>query len=89
MKKRYELFATVAEWTDSTTGKRCKRQAQIGTVFESPSGRLSMKLELLPIIPGWSGFVAFRDVAQPAATNAAATAEKQPAADNQNEAGPF
>ena len=51
MKKRYELFATVSEWTDPATGKKCKRTAQIGTVFQSPSGRLSMKLELLPLIP--------------------------------------
>lgn len=62
MKKRYELFATVSEWTDQTNGKKCRRTAQIGTVFESPGGRLSMKLELLPLIPGWSGFIAFKDV---------------------------
>jgi hypothetical protein len=61
MKRRYELWATVAEWKDAG-GKKCKRTAFVGTVFESPNGRLSMKLELLPLIPGWSGFIAFRDV---------------------------
>ena len=66
MKKRYELIASISEWTDPATGKKCKRTAQIGTVFQSPSGKLSMKLELLPLIPNWSGFVAFRDVAEAA-----------------------
>ena len=65
MKLRYTLFATVAEWTDQTTGKRCKRTAQVGSVFQSPGGKLSMKLELLPLFPGWSGFIAFRDVTAP------------------------
>lgn len=88
MKKRYELFATVSEWTDPATGKKCKRTAQIGTVFQSPSGRLSMKLELLPLIPNWSGFVAFRDVAEPASPKAATPPEDE-APDDQDEAGPF
>lgn len=64
MKRRYELHTTVAEWTDAS-GKKCSRTANIGTVFESAKGRLSMKLELIPVFPGWSGFVSFRDVAYP------------------------
>ena len=65
MKQRYELIATVAKWTDSR-GNKCQRTARIGTVFESPNGRLSMQLELVPVFPGWSGFVAFRDLLPPA-----------------------
>lgn len=89
MKKRYTLLATVSEWTDPATGKRCRRTAQIGTVFESPNGRLSMKLELLPLIPGWSGFVAFKD-----ATSAESSTPADPPAEDstttaQDEAGPF
>lgn len=64
MKTRFEMIATVGEWTDSN-GKKCKRTAQIGTVFESKNGRLSARLELVPVFPGWSGFVAFRDVLPP------------------------
>lgn len=67
MKQRYELIATVAEWKDSA-GKKCKRTARIGTVFESPTGRLSMQLELVPVFPGWSGFVAFRDLLPPSSS---------------------
>lgn len=61
MKARYELIATIAEWKGAN-GKACKRTSRVGTVFESPNGRLSMKLEMLPLIPGWSGFIAFRDL---------------------------
>jgi hypothetical protein len=63
-RKIYELVATVSEWQDKQTGKKCKRTLPIGTVFEHPGGRLSAKLEMLPIFPGWSGFVAFRPCAQ-------------------------
>lgn len=61
----YEMHATVSEWTDQATGKRCRRTVQIGTVFEHESGRLSARLELVPVLPGWSGFVAFRPVLPP------------------------
>lgn len=64
MKQRYELIATVAKWTDSQ-GRKCTRTARIGTVFQSPKGRLSIQLELVPVFPGWSGFVAFRDLLPP------------------------
>jgi hypothetical protein len=64
-RKIYELVATVSEWQDKQTGKKCKRTLPIGTVFEHPGGRLSAKLEMLPIFPGWSGFVAFRPCAGP------------------------
>lgn len=61
---RYELIATVAKWT-AFDGRKYTRTARIGTVFQSPKGRLSMQLELVPMFPGWSGFVAFRDLLPP------------------------
>lgn len=89
MKKRYTLFATISEWTDPATGKKCKRTAQIGTVFESPSGRLSMKLELLPLIPGWSGFVAFKDVTSADSSTPDDPPEEHATTTAHDEAGPF
>lgn len=61
-RRKYELMATIAEWTEPSTGKRCKRTVSIGTVFESPNGKLSARIELIPVFPGWSGFVAFREI---------------------------
>lgn len=60
-RRKYEMLATVAEWKDAG-GRTQKRTVPIGTVFESPNGRLSARLELIPIHPGWSGFVAFREI---------------------------
>lgn len=62
MKRRFEMLATVSEWTDPATGRKCKRTVPIGTVFESENGKFSARLELVPVLPGWSGFVAFREV---------------------------
>lgn len=62
MKRRFEMLATVSEWTDPATGRKCKRTVPIGTVFESDNGKFSARLELVPVLPGWSGFVAFREV---------------------------
>lgn len=64
-RRRYELIATTGEWTDGN-GQKHKKTAVIGTVFESPNGKLSARIELIPILPSWSGFVAFREV-QPSA----------------------
>ena len=58
------MIATVSEWQDKQTGKRCRRTVPIGTVFEHPGGKLSAKLEMLPIFPGWSGFVALKPCSQ-------------------------
>lgn len=65
MKRRFEMLATVSEWTDPATGRKCKRTVPIGTVFESDNGKFSARLELVPVLPGWSGFVAFREVLPP------------------------
>ena len=55
-------MATIAEWTDPATNRKCKRTVSIGTVFESTNGKLSARIELIPVFPGWSGFVAFREI---------------------------
>lgn len=60
MKIVHRLFATVGTYKDRTTGKTAKRQAQVGVVFQSDSGRLSMRLDLVPISPDWKGFISFR-----------------------------
>lgn len=58
-RRRYDAVATIATYKDKETGETKKIRQRIGTVFESESGRLSLKLDLVPICPAWSGFVSF------------------------------
>jgi len=58
MKKIYDAVATVGKYTDQQ-GNEKKRYLTIGAVFEGDDGRLSMKLESIPVGPAWSGWVSF------------------------------
>jgi hypothetical protein len=58
-RKRYDAVATTGEYTDPATGQKKKRYTNVGTVFESEDGRLSLKLDTIPIGPGWSGYIQF------------------------------
>ncbi len=65
--KKYELIATVGTYKD-TAGKVQKRWAVVGVVFESPSGKLSARLDVLPL-GEWSGFLSFKPVLPPGRRN--------------------
>jgi len=58
MKKKYDAVATVGKYTNKD-GDEKKRYLNVGTVFENEEGRLSMKLEALPIGTEWTGWVSF------------------------------
>ena len=58
-RKKYDAVATIGEYTDKQTGEKRKRYATVGTVFENEEGKLSLKLDTVPICPGWSGFIQF------------------------------
>ena len=60
-RKKYDAVATIGTYKDRETGEEKKRYATVGTVFESEDGRLSLKLDTIPIGPGWSGYIAFYD----------------------------
>lgn len=67
-RKKYDAVATVGTYKDKQTGEEKKRFAAVGTVFESEDGRLSLKLDTIPVGPGWSGYISFyepRDQGQP------------------------
>jgi len=63
MKKIYDAVATVGKYTDQQ-GNEKKRYVTIGAVFEGDDGRLSMKLESVPVGPTWSGWVSFYEPRQ-------------------------
>jgi hypothetical protein len=90
VKKKYDAVVTLGEYTDKATGQKVKRYLTIGVVFESDNGRLAMKLDALPVVPGWSGYISFRD-AQPGrqATPGTPTAPEEIPENGQVENGPF
>lgn len=57
MRKHADLFATTGDWVDDA-GKRHKRRSKVGVVMKDDvSGKLSIRLELLPVGPAWSGWL--------------------------------
>jgi hypothetical protein len=57
-KKKYDAVATIGEYT-TKSGEKKKRYTTIGSVFEDDAGRLSLKLDSVPVGPEWSGWVSF------------------------------
>ncbi len=58
MHKHADLLATTGDWVDDA-GKRHKRRSKVGIVMKDDvSGKLSIRLELLPVGPVWSGWLA-------------------------------
>lgn len=67
-KLKYEALATTGEYKDRQTGETKKRYTRVGSVFEQDDGRLSLKLDCVPVGQGWSGWISFfppRDRDQP------------------------
>lgn len=58
-KKIYDAAASTGEYKDRQTGETKKRWQNVGAVFEGDDGRLSLKLETIPVGPGWSGWISF------------------------------
>lgn len=56
--KKADAVATIGEYTNSQ-GEKKKRYANVGTLFESEDGRLSLKLDTIPVGPNWSGYIQF------------------------------
>ena len=54
----YDAVATIGKYTDKQ-GNEKKRYMTVGKVFESEGGGLSLKLDALPVVPEWSGWLSF------------------------------
>jgi hypothetical protein len=56
-RKTHDLVATVGEYLDRETGEKKKRYQNCGSVFEAEDGRRSIKLDVIPVGPEWSGWL--------------------------------
>ena len=60
MKAVKNIVATVGEYTDRDGNKK-KRYQTCGVVFKDDDGRVSLKLDAVPVSPDWSGWFALYD----------------------------
>jgi hypothetical protein len=63
MKARYthDLVATIGEYADKVTGEKKKRRINVGKCFTDDQGRMSFKMDSIPVGPEWSGWVSLYD----------------------------
>lgn len=57
-RKVFDAVAVVGKYTDSM-GNEKKRYVNIGSVFEDDQGRMSLKVDTIPVGQGWSGWISF------------------------------
>lgn len=55
MRKTHDLAASAGEYTNSH-GEKKKRWVNVGAMFQGDDGRISIKLEAMPVGPEWSGW---------------------------------
>lgn len=56
-RRTHDVVATVGEYTDRETGEKKKRFATCGSAFSDDQGRISIKLDTIPVGPEWSGWL--------------------------------
>jgi hypothetical protein len=58
MKKVYDAVVVVGEYEDRKTGQTKKQYRTVGAVLQNDEGRLSLKLEMVPLVNfnGWINF---------------------------------
>ena len=61
MRKTHDIVATVGSYRNGA-GEEKKRYVNCGAVFKGDDGRVSMKLESVPVSPEWSGWFALYPV---------------------------
>jgi hypothetical protein len=57
-KYTHDVVASNGEYTDKQTGEKKKRYINCGKIFTEEDGRQSIKLDVIPVGPGWSGWLA-------------------------------
>lgn len=59
--RTHEVVATVGEYT-SAGGERKKRYLNVGSAFTDDQGRVSLKLDAVPVAAEWSGWLSLYPV---------------------------
>jgi hypothetical protein len=52
----HDVVATTGEYTNAA-GEKKKRYVTCGKAFTDDQGRISLKMESMPVGPGWSGWL--------------------------------
>lgn len=60
MKRKFDVIATVGNYTDQATGKKVKRTLPVGTIYESTGGKLVLRLDAIPVATEFSGWMQLR-----------------------------
>lgn len=60
-KRTHDVVATVGKYTDAG-GAEKKRYANVGSAFTDDQGRVSIKLDTVPVTPEWSGWLSLYPV---------------------------
>lgn len=55
-RRTHDVVATTGEYTDHS-GEKKKRYSNCGSAFTDDQGRISIKLDLVPVTPDWSGWL--------------------------------
>ena len=56
-KKTHDVVATVGTYKDRQSGEEKKRYQNVGSAFTDDDGRISIKLDAVPVGPEWSGWL--------------------------------
>jgi hypothetical protein len=52
-----KIVATIGTYKDRQTGEEKKRYLTVGTAFTDDQGRISLKIDAMPVSPEWSGWL--------------------------------
>ncbi len=55
----HDAVATIGKYKDRTTGEEKKNFLTVGKLFTDAEGRMSLKLDAVPVNPEWSGWLSF------------------------------
>lgn len=53
----HKVLATTGTYKDRNTGEGKKRYTQVGVLFTGDDGRMSIKMECIPVGQEWSGWL--------------------------------
>lgn len=81
-KKTHDVVATVGSYKDAQ-GAEKKRYVNCGSAFTDENGRVSIKLDTVPVSPEWSGWLSLyepkeKEGGHPQARQSQRTAQRQP-----------